>query len=177
MCTIMTHPAVPIAVSVLLPSELASRSLLVAGAICSVVPDLDVIGFSFGLRYNSMFGHRGFTHSIFFAAALAVAVTLTFFHSNSDGRLLIFGFLFLSTLSHPILDALTNGGSGVGLLAPFSDKRYFFPYRPIEVSPIGFGFFSPRGWHVFLSELRWVWLPSSIFFVVAQLVKRMRAVV
>ncbi|HEY7163534.1 MAG TPA: metal-dependent hydrolase [Candidatus Binatia bacterium] len=176
MCTVMTHPVVPIAASVLLPVETASRNLLIAGAICSVVPDLDVIGFSFGVRYNAVLGHRGLTHSIFFAAVVAVVVTFTAFNTNSENRLLVLLFLFLSTLSHPILDALTNGGSGVGFFAPFSNKRYFFPYHPIEVSPIGIAFFSRRGLDVLLSELRWVWLPSSIFFVVVQFLKRMRPV-
>jgi inner membrane protein len=84
-------------------------------------------------------------------------------------------FLFLATLSHPTLDALTNGGLGVGFFAPFSNERYFFAYRPIEVSPIGVGdFFSQRGLKVLLSELRWVWLPSAIFFGLGHLIKRVR---
>ena len=174
MCTIMTHPVVPVALSVLLPVETVSKPLIAAGAICSIVPDLDVIDFSLGIRYGSMFGHRGFTHSILFAAALAVLVTLTLFDGGSENRLVVFGFLFLSTLSHPMLDALTNGGSGVGFFAPFSHTRYFFPFRPIEVSPIGFGFLSRRGLDVLVSELRWVWLPGSVFFVVGQLIKRLR---
>jgi inner membrane protein len=139
-----------------------------------VVPDLDVIGFSLGIRYNSMFGHRGFTHSIFFAVALATFVTLAFFNASSQNRILVFCFLFFSTLSHPILDAMTNGGSGVGFFAPLSSERYFFPFRPIEVSPIGMGFFSRRGLQVFVSELRWVWLPSSVFVVLVESIKRLR---
>jgi inner membrane protein len=175
MCTVITHPAVPIALSALLPQETASSSLLIAAALCSVVPDLDVVGFEFGINYGDMFGHRGFTHSIFFAALVAVSVTLAFFHKSAANQLTIFLFLFLSTLSHPVLDALTNGGLGVGLFAPFSNERYFFPYRPIEVSPIGVGaFFSHRGVKVILSELKWVWLPSSIFFGLGHLFKRMR---
>ena len=73
-----------------------------------------------------MLGHRGFTHSIFFAALLAGLVTFVFFQKNPGSPLTIFLFLFLSTLSHPVLDALTNGGLGVGLFAPFSNERYFF---------------------------------------------------
>jgi inner membrane protein len=122
-----------------------------------------------------MLGHRGFTHSISFAVVLAALATLTLFGNSPGSQLVIFFYLLLSTLSHPILDALTNGGLGVGFFAPFSNKRYFFPYRPIEVSPIGISsFFSYRGFEVVLSELRWVWLPSSIFFVVGQLFRRMR---
>ena len=48
-----------------------------------------------------------------------------------------FLFLFVSTLSHGLLDMLTNGGLGVALFVPMSNERYFFPWRPITVSPIG----------------------------------------
>ena len=175
MCTVITHPAVPIALSVLVPQETASSSLLIAGALCSIVPDLDVVGLEFGIEYGDMLGHRGFTHSIFFAALLAVVVTFAFFRNRNGSQLLIFLFLFISTLSHPVLDALTNGGLGVGFFAPFSKERYFFAYRPIEVSPIGIGgFFSRRGLRVLLSELRWVWLPSAIVFGLGHLIKRAR---
>lgn len=175
MCTVITHPAVPIALSVLVPQETASSSLLIAGALCSIVPDLDVIGFEFGIEYGDMLGHRGFTHSIFFAALLAVLVTFLLFRNSNGSQLFIFLFLFISTLSHPALDALTNGGLGVGFFAPFSNERYFFAYRPIEVSPIGVGdFFSQRGLKVLLSELRWVGLPSAMFFGIGHLIKRAR---
>jgi inner membrane protein len=131
--------------------------------------------FQFGIKYGDMLGHRGFTHSIFFAALLAALITFAFFQKTPGSSLTIFLFLFLSTLSHPLLDALTNGGLGVGLFAPFSKERYFFPYRPIEVSPIGVGaFFSHRGATVILSELKWVWVPSAIFFGLGHLLKRLR---
>jgi inner membrane protein len=61
-----------------------------------------------------------------------------------------------------LLDALTNGGLGVALAWPFDDKRFFFPWRPIEVSPIGAGFFSARGLAVIGSELLRVVLPTAI---------------
>lgn len=174
MCTVITHPAVPIALSVWLPPDISSPALLVAGAGCSIIPDLDVAGFSLGIEYGDMFGHRGFTHSVSFAAALAALTTAAFFHDNS-GYLVIFIFLFLSTLSHPLLDALTDGGLGVGFFAPFTNRRYFFPYRPIRVSPISLsGFFSPRGREVLLSEARWVWLPSSALFALGHLSRPLR---
>ena len=41
---------------------------------------------------------------------------------------------------------MTDGGRGVALLAPFDATRYFLPWRPIRVSPIGVhGIFGPRG--------------------------------
>ena len=42
-------------------------------------------------------------------------------------------------------------------------ERYFFPFRPIVVSPIGLtDFFSEWGAAVIKSELLWVWLPASL---------------
>lgn len=163
MCSVLTHPVVPLALSVFLPRGTASPALLLAGAACSVIPDLDVIGFNFGIQYSDMLGHRGLTHSILFAAALGALLSFTLFRHSQGGFWIIFLFLFLSTLSHTLLDMLTNGGLGVALFAPFSNKRYFFPWRPIEVSPIGVGsFFSEWGVRVIASELRWVWLPSAV---------------
>jgi inner membrane protein len=174
MCTVATHPVVPIALSVFIPPEIASPSLLLAGSLCSVVPDLDVIGFQIGVRYEDMFGHRGFTHSIAFAVALATGVTASFF-SGESGQAIIFLFLLISTLSHPLLDALTDGGLGVGFFAPFNNRRYFFPFRPIKVSPMGLhAVHSVRMIETLKSELRWVWLPAAVLFAFGKLYRSMQ---
>ncbi len=173
MCSVLTHPAVPLALSAFLPRGAASPALLLAGAACSVVPDLDVIGFGFGVSYGDMLGHRGLTHSVLFAAALGALLGFTLFRYAAGGSWPVFLFLFLSTLSHPLLDMLTNGGLGVALFAPFSNERYFFPWRPIEVSPIGIsGFLSEWGMRVISSELRWVWLPSVAVFALGHVARR-----
>jgi inner membrane protein len=85
------------------------------------------------------------------------------------------GFLFLVAVSHGLLDALTDGGLGVAFFAPFDGRRYFFPWRPIEVSPIGLGFFSARGARTFLSELQWVWLPTGALVGAVEAVRWLRA--
>lgn len=173
MCSVLTHPAVPLALSAFLPQGAASPALLLAGAACSVVPDLDVIGFGFGVRYSDMLGHRGLTHSVLFAAALGALLTFTLFRDAQGSDWPVFLFLFLSTLSHALLDMLTNGGLGVALFAPFSNERYFFPWRPIEVSPIGVSsFLSDWGVRVILSELRWVWLPSAVVYALGYVTRR-----
>jgi len=70
---------------------------------------------------------------------------------------------FFITASHGLLDALTDGGLGVAFFSPFNTRRYFFPWRPLHVSPIGaVSFFSPRGVRVLQSELVWVWLPVLV---------------
>jgi len=173
MCSVLTHPVVPVALSVVLPQGTVSPALLLASVACSIIPDLDVIGFRFGVRYSDMLGHRGFSHSILFATALSALLSFTLFRNGQGGNWLVFIFLFLSTLSHPLLDMLTNGGLGVALFAPFSNERYFFPWRPMEVSPIGVGsFFSEWGGRVILSELRWVWLPSAVVIVLGNVARR-----
>ena len=65
------------------------------------------------------------------------------------------------------------GGLGVALLAPFSNARYFFPWRPIEVSPISVQrFFSRRGVQIMRSELRWVWLPAAGVVILGVMLRR-----
>ena len=95
--------------------------------VSSVIQDIDVISFYGGIPDQSMWGHRGFTHSILFALLWAVLMAFLFF---KKGRGKVFGLLFLATLSHDILDATTTGGIGVGFFVPFSPNRYFFPFRP-----------------------------------------------
>jgi inner membrane protein len=170
MCSIITHPVVPVAISTLFPQQSLTPTIVIAGAICSVVPDLDVIGFRFGVKYEDMLGHRGLTHSILFAAVLGALLTYLLAEQNGRARLLVFIFLFLSTLSHAILDALTNGGLGVAFFAPFSNERYFFPWQPIQVSPISVSrFFSEWGLRVLWTELQWVWFPSAIIYAIGHL--------
>jgi inner membrane protein len=135
----------------------------VAGAVCSMLPDIDVVGFRLGIRYGDFWGHRGFTHSLAFAALLAGTMLILAFPSGVPNlsRLPLWCYLFLATASHGFLDAMTDGGLGVAFLAPFDNTRYFFPWTPIRVSPIGISrFFSVRGLAVIQSEILWVWLPA-----------------
>lgn len=135
----------------------------------SILPDLDVIGFAVGIRYEDMLGHRGLSHSLPFALVWSfIVISLEFKqagrYSKEWWRLL--GFFFIVTASHGLLDAMTNGGLGVAFFAPFDTTRYFFPWRPINVSPIGVGqFFSAWGAVVLLSEIKYVWLPLSLLWI------------
>ncbi len=70
-------------------------------------------------------------------------------------------FFFLVTASHGFLDALTSGGLGIAFFSPFDTTRYFFPWTPVLVAPIGIGsFFNHRGFRVLISEFLWIWIPS-----------------
>jgi len=62
------------------------------------------------------------------------------------GRFPMCMYFFLATASHGLLDAMTDGGLGVAFFVPFDKHRYFLPWTPIRVSPIGVGrFFTDRG--------------------------------
>ena len=137
------------------------------GAAFAAIPDLDGIGFWLGVPYDSDFGHRGLSHSLFFAALLAWVGVLAF-RGTSINRGRAWLFLFLATASHGVLDAMTSGGGGVAFFAPFHDERHFFPWRPILVSPMSIRrFFSERGARVLANELVWVWIPAATFALIA----------
>jgi hypothetical protein len=60
--------------------------------------------------------------------------------------------------------------------APFSNTRYFFPCRPLEVSPIGLSwFFSARGGAVIKNEMVWVWAPAFAFALTMWLLQKRRS--
>ena len=146
------------------------------GVFCGIIPDIDFLGYKLGIEYGSMFGHRGFTHSLFFALLPAVIILLIFYKGekifSKRWNLLLLCF-FLSVSSHPILDAMTNGGHGIAFFAPFSKERYFFPWRPIEVCPLSItGFFTERGFTVIKSELIWVGIPSAVLMLLPFLFRK-----
>jgi len=142
----------------------------ISAMICATIPDADVIGFLYGVPYNSFFGHRGFFHSIFFALLLSIFLVSILFRKEapffSKGWWRYFLFFLVIGASHGILDAFTDGGLGIALLSPFDTNRYFFPWTPIPVSPIGVNaFFSRWGYRIMVSEMIYLWLPVIIFSI------------
>lgn len=118
----------------------------------SLLPDADVIGFRLGVRYADPWGHRGATHSFAFALAVGALSWLTArLLKLAAGRI---GLTALAVVaSHAILDTLTDGGLGCALFWPFSNERFFAPWTPLPVAPIGRAFLSPEGMRIALTEL------------------------
>ena len=143
---------------------------------CAVIPDIDVIGRHFGISPESQWGHRGITHSITFAILLSVAVVFIFYSKTAGKqRLKLIAFFFVATISHGCLDALTDGGHGVGFFMPFSDGRYFFPWHPIKVSPLSLSrFFSAKGWEILRSEAMWIGLPCALLLWLSDVIRALR---
>ena len=146
-------------------------------ALCAIIPDADVISYSLGVERGGMFAHRGFTHSIVFAVLCGGFIAFLVYKFLQTGISFTKPLIFFSLVvfSHPLLDMLTDGGPGVALLAPFSNQRFFFPWRPVEVSPIGLGFFSLRGLTVILSEIIWLWLPAFGILILTKIVRSIKA--
>jgi inner membrane protein len=150
-------------------SATGSAKFWILSITCSVLPDADVIGYRWlYVPTYEFFGHRGFFHSPFFAALLGILIVSVFYRREgifSKRWWTYFFYFFILTASHGLLDALTNGGNGIALLSPLTNERYFFPWTPIEVSPLSVGaFVSRRGLVVLTSELLWIWLP--VFLIV-----------
>ena len=167
--TVLTHAVSGIVLGSTFRRSLGAGRVWFAGALCAALPDVDVIGFRSGIQYGDLLGHRGLTHSPTFAAVLAALVVAVAFPHGALGssRRALWLYLFVATASHGCLDALTDGGLGVAFFSPFSNARYYFPVRPIRVSPIGLrAFVSEDGLAVLASEIRWVWVPSAVVMAI-----------
>lgn len=138
MASLPTHFVVGAAIS-------TRRSWIVTSGLFAILPDFDTLLMQmFGIPYGSFLGHRGFFHSPFFLCALAFLCA----------RRLSPGLMWAAAaISHPLLDAMTDGGLGIMLLFPLSTERYFLPWRPIHVSPLGIAAFFEAPGHILLSEL------------------------
>jgi inner membrane protein len=147
------HLAVGLAANRVQPAPEGIRRWMWVGLLLTLalLPDADVVAFALGIPYSAPFGHRGATHS------LAFAMVLTLFIAGTAATLALPVARIAVTcgivlLTHGLLDTLTDGGLGIALLWPFSNHRYFAPWRPIPVAPIGLGMLSARGLSVTVAE-------------------------
>jgi len=169
MASIFAHGFTAYAFGKTFSKEIVTSKFWILGILCAVLPDADVVGFKFGIAYEDFWGHRGFTHSLLFALLLGTSITFLFYYKKAFSKTGIYLIIYFTicTASHGILDAMTTGGLGIAFLSPFDDTRYFLPWRPIQVSPIGASkFFSIWGIKVLLSELIWVGIPAGIYILV-----------
>ncbi len=175
MASVFGHAITAIALGKSVKKSIINWKFWTLGILCSILPDADVIGFGFGIPYNSFWGHRGFSHSFLFAFILGVLIVIIFYrkHLSKLSRFALLLYFTLSTASHSILDAMTNGGLGVAFFSPWDTTRYFFPWRPIKVSPIGVeSFFSERGLQVIYSELIWIGFPCLLIILLIKWIKQ-----
>lgn len=144
--------------------------------VCALLPDADVIGFALGVPPASLWGHRGLSHSLCFAFVLSLCVVALvlrecpIFSRQWWAYVLYF---FAVTASHGVLDAMTDGGQGIAFFAPFDTTRYFFPWRPVRVSPISIkAFFSAWMQQILGTECVFIWLPATLLCAAARAWRR-----
>ena len=118
MPSVISHPAVPLAITVAAGASVVPPRLAAAAVVASVLPDIDAFGYWAGVPYGSPFGHRGFTHSLFFALLVTLACTALAPRLGAS-RPVAFAVVLLAAVSHGCLDAMTTGGHGIAFFAPF----------------------------------------------------------
>jgi inner membrane protein len=146
-----TSLALPAMESASLQRTLPPWAIPVTAGLFAVAPDLDTYAmFAFDIPRHSVFSHRGFFHSPAFLIVLTLAIAWLVTRNRIS---LLLGAVWAgAAITHPLLDMLTDGGSGVMLLFPFSTDRLFFPWRPIRVSPLGIVRFFDRAGEILASE-------------------------
>jgi inner membrane protein len=166
MASVFSHAAVALTIGKISTNRSMPPRFWWLSILCSILPDADVLSFVFGIDYGSLWGHRGLTHSLSFALMLSVIVVGVWFKDEqawSRTWWTLIAHFSLVAASHGMLDAMTDGGLGVAFSAPFDNTRYFFPWRPVLVSPIGIApFFSRYGLDVLISEVVWIWIPVGV---------------
>lgn len=140
-------------------------------ALLPVTPDLD--SFSTAPYGTSMWGHRGFTHSLGFALLMALLVAGVTCRYLRMRFWLLAGLFFVVLASHGLLDALTHGGADIPFFWPLSKAR-FGNWGPIPVPDIGFEFPDPRISRAVRGEVLAVWLPTGLLVGVVTLVRYLR---
>lgn len=177
MASAFGHAFAAIALGTTLPKEFRSIKFWILAMASAILPDADVIGFSFGIPYESFWGHRGFSHSFLCAFIIGIIITSIFYTKlflSKKGVYLIL-FFTLATASHAVLDAMTTGGLGVAFFSPWDDTRHFFDWRPIKVSPIGIkNFFSEWGIRVILSEFIYIFIPGIAYMIITYCVYKIK---
>lgn len=148
------------------------RRLLFASILLPILPDADAL-LGRWIPYAHPFGHRGFTHSLFFAALVGMGTAALAVRGKWGHSYIKLAIFFAAiTASHALFDAMTTGGLGVAFFAPFDDTRYFLPWRPIPVSPMSAaGLMTARG----LRVIRWEFALFWLFAMAAALWDRRRA--
>ena len=125
------------------------RHMLLYGAL-SVVPDLDL--FATALHHDSVvpLGHRGATHSLVAAAAVAVVFGLVGPRASRLGRTLV---AFVVVASHGLIDPLNANSTGTAYFWPFSSTRLTWgTFHPIPITPVGLEVLYGVGLHNLLTE-------------------------
>ena len=110
-----------------LPPEKERRLYILAAAL-ALLPDIDVL-FYILIKPAGMLPHRGFTHSLLFAAAAAALLPALTRRAFPVSRPRLFLIYLSPLLAHLALDYLMGAGPPVPFFAPFSYTGFLSPVR------------------------------------------------
>ena len=171
MASSIGHAAAALAIGAALrPAGRTPRRFWWLAAAAGVLPDVDALGRPFGAGDLAWLGgHRAFSHSLVFAALLAIVLAAMARRTvprdgeqpddASVGRLWL--AFALAGASHGLLDTLTAYGEGVALLAPMSWARFSAPWHPLDPAAAADGHAGPAQLlDGLVNEAAWIWLPA-----------------
>lgn len=134
---------------------------LIAFGVLGTLPDFDVLAVALGTSESTAAGHRGASHSLLTALALAVAGGIIARRYGWGGLRTALA-LMLAVGSHGLLDTLAEGGRAIPLFWPLTDHRFAAPWRCFPDAPRGFAFLSWHGFSVAALEFLY-FLPITTF--------------
>ena len=154
------HFAPAVALAAAVGTRTVGWRLMLAGAVCGVIPDLDFLSVTLHLdRYSGPYGHRGFTHSLGFALLIGLIGALWPVRGAGGWRLRACRGLYLAlcTASHPLLDSLFDVGICSAWFWPLDGARHCFDWRPVPMQGIAL-----FGEERFRMELQWIGGPLLV---------------
>jgi inner membrane protein len=145
MATIFSHSIAALAFGKVFPWEGKRTTFWILTAVCAALPDIDVIGFRFGVHYSDMLGHRGLTHSLAFAFIVGCLVALIVFHdvkifSTDWWKIAI--YFFIVTASTACLMRLQTADLASPSLRLLAMNGISFPGVRLKFHPSVWGHFS-----------------------------------
>ena len=144
------------------PSDTRSRAATLIGfGLLGMLPDFDVFAVALGTSESTAAGHRGASHSLLTALALAIAGGIIARRYGWGGVRTALA-LMLAVGSHGLLDTLAEGGRAIPLFWPLTDHRFAAPWRCLPDAPRGFAFLSWHGFSVAALEF-FYFLPITAF--------------
>lgn len=177
MASVVAHAAAALSLGALFRSTALPTRFWVVAGIAVALPDLDAVLRPLGdLEAEQVVGgHRGLTHSIPFAMALAALIVRSRVMGPGwiGSKVSLWIWLSLAMAAHGILDTLTQYGEGVALLAPFSWHHFKSPWTPLATGGACRGIVAcaVRG---LSNELLWIGVPSLMLVGLSRVLRKPR---
>ena len=177
MPSVVAHAAAALSVGALFRSSALPTRFWVVAGLAVALPDLDALlrPFSNTEAEQLVGGHRGLTHSIPFAMALAAVMVRSRVMGPGwiGSRLNLWIWLSLAIASHGILDIFTRYGEGVALLAPISWHQFKSSWTPLGTGGACRGIVACAVWGL-SNEFLWIWVPSLMLVGLSRVLRKPR---